>query len=129
MLSVQDEVVSLGSETDSSLLAEQDESEHVAVLCIPSALSPSKLTLSLVPAHLFPAVKEELVRVHAISDSAADEGHPVENDRRLLRVLNEKLLQDIQHDSKNDERGETGGDQDSRGGLRSAVCQGACDGT
>jgi hypothetical protein len=37
--------------------------------------------------YLLPASKKELVGINAISDSAADNGEPVEDNRRLIRVL------------------------------------------
>jgi hypothetical protein len=37
--------------------------------------------------YLLPASKKELVRINAISDSTADNGEPVEDNRRLIGVL------------------------------------------
>lgn len=49
-------------------------------------------------AHLFAGTEEELVRVNTITDGAADEGEPVEDDWGLVGVLEEQLAQDIDHD-------------------------------
>lgn len=54
-------------------------------------------------AHLFTGIEEELVRIDTITDSAADEGEPVEDDRGLVRVLEQQLAQDIDHDGQSDE--------------------------
>lgn len=84
-LSVEDEFVALSTDVDSGLLAKQDESEDVAVL--------------------LPVLLKEAVRVHAISDGIANNWQPVEDERRLIWVLEEQLAQDVKDDGESDEGG------------------------
>jgi hypothetical protein len=85
-LAVENEVVALGSQTDGGLLAQKDKGEDIAVL--------------------FTAGEEEGIGVHAISDGVADPWQEVEDERWLVRVAEEDLLEDVQEDN---ERGQTGG--------------------
>ena len=85
-LPVQNEIVALGAQTHSRLLAQKNEGEDLAVL----------LT----------AGEEELVRIYAVRDGAADEGHQVEHDRRFIRVAEEQLLCDVEKDDGGDEGGD-----------------------
>lgn len=64
-------------------------------------------------AYLGAVLLKESGRVHSISHSAADKGEPVENQRRLVGVLEENLASNIQSNRKGDET--TNGD----GNLRS----------
>lgn len=59
--------------------------------------------------------KEELVRVHAIRDSAADDREQVENDRWLIGVLEQQLLENIEDDCEDKEGCEAGGNGDGGG--------------
>lgn len=59
--------------------------------------------------------EEELVRVHAICDSAADDREQVENDRWLIGVLEQQLLENIEDDCEYEEGCEAGGDCDGGG--------------
>lgn len=54
-------------------------------------------------AHLFAGIEEELVRFDTIADRATDEGEPVEDDWGLVRVLEQQLAQNIDHDRQGDE--------------------------
>lgn len=46
--------------------------------------------------HLLAVLSKESRGIHAIGDSAADEGEPVENDWGLVGVLEEDLVHDVQ---------------------------------
>jgi hypothetical protein len=61
--------------------------------------------------YLLAAGKEEFIWVNAVGDSAANEGHPVEDYRRLCRVLEKKLPQYIDHDGKKYEGCDAGCDE------------------
>lgn len=56
--------------------------------------------------YLCSATEEELVRVNAVCDGTSDERNPVENDRRFCRVLEQKLIEDVQNNGKYEERRE-----------------------
>lgn len=77
----------MGANIDGGLLAEKDESEDVAVLVS--------------------VLLKETIWVHAISDSVADDWKPVEDERRLIWVLEEQLAQDVENNGESDEGGET----------------------
>ena len=49
-------------------------------------------------AHLLAVLIEETRGVHAIRNGAADDGKPVENQRRLVGVPKQHLLQDVDED-------------------------------
>lgn len=53
--------------------------------------------------HLCAAVEEKLVWVDAIADSAANKGKPVKDHWGLMRLLEQQLAQDIDHDGEGDE--------------------------
>lgn len=54
--------------------------------------------------------KEELVRIHAICDCAAEHWEPVEDERRLISFLEEQLFQDVENDDNDDESREANSD-------------------
>lgn len=56
--------------------------------------------------YLFAVLSEESRRVHAICDGAADEGEPVENQRRLIGVLEKNLGSDVEEDRQHNEASE-----------------------
>lgn len=95
MFPVQDEVVALLTEKDRGRLAKHDKGEAVAMLGA--------------------ALGEELERIDAIRDCAPEKGEEVEDDRRLMRVREVELPDDVGGDGgKEDEaqgerdRGESG---------------------
>lgn len=55
---------------------------------------------------LFAVFDEESGRVHAIGYGASDDGKQVEDDRGLIRILEEQLLGDIDDDRQEKEGGE-----------------------
>ena len=61
-------------------------------------------------AHLGAVLFEETGRVHAICDGAADEREPVEDQRRLVGVLEEDLAGDIEEDGEEEEDSEANAD-------------------
>lgn len=56
--------------------------------------------------YLLAAFVEEAGRVHAIGDGAADNREPVEDDRGLVGVLEEDLLQDIERNGEDQHGGD-----------------------
>ena len=54
-------------------------------------------------AYFCSTAEEELVRVNAISDGAPYERYPVENDWRFCRILEQKLFEYVQDNSKHNE--------------------------
>jgi hypothetical protein len=117
-LSVEDEVVALGVEADSHLATEENESEHIAVLLPVSAFI---LLAMRHVAYLLLLGEEELVRVHAIGDCATNHREQVEDDRRLIGVLEQQLLQNVEDNREDEEGRETGGDHDRRGRIGGKV--------
>jgi hypothetical protein len=61
-------------------------------------------------AHLCTVVAKELGGIHAVNHRAADKGKPVKDHRRLVGVLEEQLLQDIDEDGEGNEAGSANGD-------------------
>jgi hypothetical protein len=73
-------------------------------------------TLCIVsPTHLLLVPEEERIRVHAICDGAADYRQPVEDHGRLIGLLEQQLLQDIEDDGEQDTGGKAGGGDDRAG--------------
>jgi hypothetical protein len=60
--------------------------------------------------YLLAVLLEELGRVHAVGDGASNEGEPVEDHGRLVGVLEEDLVGDIENDGQENEAGEGDGD-------------------
>lgn len=61
---------------------------------------------------LLAAVEEELVGVNAVGDGAANEGHPVENERRLraLTTDRQELREHIEHNREGESCARDDGD-------------------
>lgn len=53
--------------------------------------------------NLFAVLLEEARRIHAIGDGTANDGEPVEDDRRLVGIFEEDLLGNIDDDGQNQE--------------------------
>lgn len=68
--------------------------------------------------HLLPAVEEEVVGINAIGDGTADKGYPMEDQRRLVLVLQQNLRQDIEEDGGGGEACEGEEDDEGGGGFR-----------
>lgn len=78
-------------------------------------------------AYLFTVDLEEGRGVHAICDGAADEGEPVEDQRRLVGVLEEGLGQDIEDDGEDDDGEKADGDLQTSSQILELVRQWSCD--
>jgi len=63
--------------------------------------------------YLFPAAKEELVRINAVGDGTADDRDPVKHHWRLSRVLQDQLLQDIDNHGENEGADESSADEET----------------
>jgi hypothetical protein len=61
-------------------------------------------------ANLCAAVEKESVRVDTVSDRTPDDGKPMEDNRRLVGVLEKQLVENIENDGENDEGCETSRD-------------------
>lgn len=73
--------------------------------------------------YLFSTTKEELVRVNAISDSAPKEGYPVKDQRRLIGIFEEQLVEDVEDNGKH-HNGECSSSNDNSGRpIRQKVAQ------
>ncbi len=68
--------------------------------------------------YLLAAFEEEDIRVDAVRDGAAEEWHPVEDQRRLVRVLEEQLAEDVDDDGEDDKGHEAGRDHHRGGSAR-----------
>ena len=58
--------------------------------------------------YLLSTTEEELVRINSVRNGTSKERHPVENDRRLIGVLEYKLIEDIEYDRKRKQRDKAG---------------------
>lgn len=104
-LAIENEFVALGADVDGGLFAEEDKSEDIAKLHM-SRISLASSNERKEWSDLFAVLDEESRRVHAIGYGAANDGEPVEDDGRLIGVLEEKLLGDIDGDGQRNEGGE-----------------------
>lgn len=77
-LAIEDQIVALRTQTHRGLLAQQDEGKHIAVLLATG--------------------EEELVRVDAVGNGAADEREQVEDEWWLSRIADEELAEDVEKD-------------------------------
>ena len=67
-------------------------SPYYALVSFESSLLSTQLRMS----NLVAALEKEFVWVNAVLHSISEKGEPVENDRRLIRVFPEKLLEDVE---------------------------------
>ena len=61
--------------------------------------------------YLFLVRKEEFERIHTIRNGTPYHRKPVENERRLIWILEKKLGKDIEDHSEDKKGGKSGGDQ------------------
>lgn len=110
VLRIQYEVVPFGPKVDRGFLAKEDECEDIAVLELAVSIlrhaytSCNGLWTRVRPSHLCLALGEELQRVNAIRDGAANDRQPVEHQWRLMRVLKAYLAKQIPKDGDGNER-------------------------
>ena len=48
--------------------------------------------------HLFPTAEEESIRVNAVDNGTPKERNPMEHNGRLVRILEQKLIEDVKDD-------------------------------
>lgn len=77
-------------------------------------------------ADLLAVLLEEAWGVHAIGDSAADHGQPMEDEGRLIGVLEHQLIQDIENNRENDDGGGDDADLRCRAQLAEPLGQRPC---
>jgi len=73
--------------------------------------------------HLLLVREEELVGVNTIRNGAADDGEQVENDWRLVGVLEQYLLQDVENNGDKEKGGESEADDGRVRRLRGEFAQ------
>ena len=62
--------------------------------------------------------EEELEWVNTIRNGTSEDRKPVKNERRLVGLLEQQLLQNIENNGEQDKGGEAGGDEDRAGRIR-----------
>jgi hypothetical protein len=123
-LAIEDEVVAGCVKAHGHFLTKEDKGEDIAVL----HASQRVLPLATVKAtHLLLAGKEELVGVDAVGDGAADDGDPVEDERRLIGVLEQQLVEDVEDDGEQEEGAKAGRNEDGEGRVGGEVAHRAGD--
>lgn len=128
LLSVQDKLVALGADVYGGLLAEEDEGENFAVLQdIESAWWKDTQYGWQISTDLLAVLLEEPWGVHAVGDGASDQGQPVEDDRRLIGVLEHQLVQDIENNREHNNGGRNDADLGRRAQLAELLGQRPCD--
>lgn len=109
-LAVENKVVSSGANGDGGPLAKQNKGENIAKLqakrldgIFQAQHSKETEKGAELAAYLGAVLLEERGRVHSISHGAADKGEPVENQRRLIGVLEKNLAGNIESNGNGDE--------------------------
>jgi hypothetical protein len=80
-------------------------------------VSLRQLPQDVLATHLLLVGEEELVRVDAVRNGATNDGEQVEDDWRLIGVLEQQLGQNIEYDGEGEKGGKAGGDKRWEGGL------------
>ena len=115
---VQDEVVTLCSKTHSSLLAEENERKDITVLLRHASVFHNRTILLMLrrrSSYLFPTCKEELVGIDTVANGTPNNWKEVKDHRRLMRITQEDLIEDIDHDGEDEKGCDCGEDEcDSR---------------
>lgn len=101
-LAVEDEFIALRAQIDRHFPPEKDECERVAVLQPIGQHTDGNSGYFI--NYLGLAIKEELIRVHAIYNGGSEVRKDMENHRRLVRISEEDLLNDIEDCGDNDRR-------------------------
>jgi hypothetical protein len=73
--------------------------------------------------YLFAVLLEESRGVHSVCNRATDDGEPVEDHGRLVGVLEENLLQDVEDDGNREERRDRDADLRRSSQLRELLGQ------
>jgi hypothetical protein len=103
-LSVEDKIVSGRTNSDGGFFAKEDKGEDVTMLRWKVlAMFLCKRLLQSPNVYLFAVLLKELGRIHAVRHGAADEGEPVEDHGRLILVLKQQLLGDIESNRQDQE--------------------------
>jgi hypothetical protein len=76
--------------------------------------------------HLLLLREEELVRVDTVRNGTADDREQVKNDRRLIGVFEQQLLQDVEKDGEEEKGGEAGGSNSGGRRLGGEVAHRSC---
>ena len=120
MFRVQDEVVAFGPKAHSSLLAEENEGEDIAVLFRRMSVFHIQTILFLLrwSSYLFPACEEELVGIDTVANGTPYDWKEVKDHRRLMRVAEEDLIEDIDHNGEDEKGCDCGEDERESGGRR-----------
>jgi hypothetical protein len=122
-LSIEDEIVPLGSQRGGQFPSQHDEGEDIAILtqcgkrsafshAFPIEFAGKEVT------NLLLTIKEELVRIHPVHHGAAEERQVVEHHGRFRRILEEQLLQNIDHYRKYHEGNNSNGVECRRAQLQ-----------
>lgn len=107
VLSIEYEVITLHPQAYSRLLPEEYEGKDVTILQLRSAWRGESMGRKH-SIYLFSATEKELVRINSVGNGTSKERHPVENDRRLIGVLEYELVENVEYDSKRNEREKAG---------------------
>ena len=102
VLSVEYEVIALHPQAYSRLLPEEYERENVAILQLTSARRRESKGRKH-SKYLLSTTEKELVRINSVGNGTSEERHPVENDRRLIRILEYELVENVEYDGKRNE--------------------------
>ena len=115
-LAVEDKVVSGGANSDSGLLSEEDKGKNISILLWKSVCQPCFFFSILVfclerswAANLFAVHLKEGRGIHAISNGAANQREPGEDHGRLIGILEEKLIGDMDKDGQTDKASQHNG--------------------
>lgn len=106
--SIENELVALDTKVNSCLLAEKDEGENIAVLEeFVSLRVLSELEIWRIGRCIYLGTRseEELVWIHAICNCTPNKRNPVKDDRWLLFVVENELLDHIEDDGHQNESG------------------------
>jgi hypothetical protein len=117
-LAVQDEFVASGADASSCFPAEEDEGIAVAELKAMLARATQGNLRQTIAAYLLAVFLEEIDWVDSVRDGAADPREPVKYHGRLVQVLEQQLLRDVdrhrQKDESHDRDSDLGADSQPR---------------
>ena len=70
-----------------------------------------------------PTSEKEDIRVDTVGNGAPKKRHPMEDQRRLIRITKEKLAKDVENNGENNEGERPSSDQDAGRLVRQQVTQ------
>jgi hypothetical protein len=119
-LPIEDELIALSAQIHRRLLPQEDKCENITILCTYQS-RPFFGIFSRQNTNLCSALEEKFIWVDSVGDGAPNDGKPVEDHRGFVRVFEERLAQDVEHDREGHKCDKRGSQHDAQAALGNQI--------